>query len=111
KKMVNLIVKNDPNALIMIMADHGGFVGLDYTQEVYKKITDRNIVYSAFGVMLSIRWPNNEVPPIDSNLKSCINVFRILFSYLGKDDKYLNYLQEDKSYLILKEGAAEGVYE
>lgn len=111
RKMVSLIVENDPNALIMIMADHGGFVGLDYTHELYKKTTDRNIVYSAFSVMFSIRWPNNEVPSIDSNLKSCINVFRVLFSYLGNNKEYLKHLQEDKSYLILKEGAVEGVYE
>ncbi len=111
KKMVNLIVEKDPNALIMIMADHGGFVGLDYTHELYEKTTDRNSIYSAFSVMLSIRWPNNEIPSSDSNLKSCVNVFRVLFSYLGNDEKYLEHLQEDKSYLILKEGAAEGIYE
>src|SRR5690606_10426564 len=35
KKMINLIVEKDPNAMIMIMADHGGYVGMDYTQEVY----------------------------------------------------------------------------
>jgi hypothetical protein len=111
KKMVNLIVEKDPNALIMIMADHGGFVGLDYTLEVYNKMTDRDVIYSTFGAMLSIRWPNDDVPEIDSHLKSCVNVFRVLFSYLGKDEKYLQNLQEDKSYLILKEGDDPGIYE
>src|SRR5690606_9901564 len=111
KKMINLIVEKDPNAMIMIMADHGGYVGMDYTQEVYKKTNDRDFVYSIFGAMLSIRWPNNEAPQIDTNLKSCINVFRVLFSYLGNDEKYLKHLQDDKSYLILKEGVPEGIYE
>jgi hypothetical protein len=95
----------------MIMADHGGFVGLDYSAEVYKKTTDRDIIYSTFGSMLSIKWPNNEVPAIDTHLKSSINVFRILFSYLSNDEKYLQHLQDDKSYLILKEGAEPGIYE
>ncbi len=110
-KMVSLIVEKDPNALIMIMADHGGYVGMDYTQEVYKKNSDKSFVNSIFGAMLSIRWPNNEVPSNDLNLKSCVNVFRILFSYMGNDEKYLKYLEEDKSYLVLKEGTEEGVYE
>ncbi len=111
EKMVNLIVEKDPGALIMIMADHGGFVGLDYTLEVYKKTTERDIIYSTFGAMLSVRWPNDEVPAIDTHLKSCVNVFRILFSYLSNDEKYLQHLQDDKSYLILKEGAEPGIYE
>lgn len=109
--MVNLIVEKDPEALIMIMADHGGFVGLDYTMEIYNKTTDSEIIYSVFGSMLSIRWPNAEVPVMDSHLKSCVNVFRVLFSYLSNDEKYLDHLQEDKSYVILKENAPTGVYE
>ncbi|SRX54778.1 sulfatase-like hydrolase/transferase [Aequorivita sp. CIP111184] len=111
EKLVNLIIEKDPGALIMIMADHGGFVGLDYTLEVYKKTTDRDIIYSTFGAMLSIRWPDNEVPVTDTNLKTCVNVFRILFSYLSDDEKYLQNLQDDKSYLIIKEGAEPGIYE
>lgn len=110
-KMINLIIEKDPNALIMIMADHGGYVGMDYTQEVYKKNSDQDFVNSIFAAMLSIRWPKNEVPTIHSNLKSCINVFRILFSYMGNDEKYLKHLEEDKSYLVLKDGTEEGIYE
>ncbi len=111
EKLVNLIIEKDPGALIMIMADHGGFVGLDYSQEVYKKTTDRDVIYSTFGAMLSIRWPNNEVPAADTYFKSCVNVFRILISYLSDDEKYLQHLQDDKSYLIIKEGAEPGIYE
>lgn len=111
EKMVNLITEKDPNALIMIMADHGGFVGLDYTLQVYTKTSNPEIIYTTFGAMLSIRWPNNEVPEIDSNLKSGVNVFRILFSYLGDDQKYLKHLQDDGSYVILKEEAEPGVYQ
>lgn len=110
-KMVDLIVEKDPDALIMIMADHGGFVGLDYTEEISKQTSDRDVIYSAFGSMLSIRWPNAEVPIMDSNLKSCVNVFRVLFSYLSNDQKYLEHLQEDRSYVILKEDAPKGIYE
>lgn len=110
ESMIGLIVKKDPDALIMIMADHGGFVGLDYTQQVYQKTTDRDIIYSTFGTILSIRWPNEIAPEIDANLKSGVNVFRILFSYLSEENKYLQHLQADESYLIIKEGAEPGIY-
>ncbi|MCB0465244.1 MAG: sulfatase-like hydrolase/transferase [Aequorivita sp.] len=111
EKMINLISEKDPTALIMIMADHGSFVGLDYTRQVYTKTTNPEIIYTTFGALLSIRWPNGEAPEIDENLKSCVNVFRVLFSYLGDDGKYLQHLQKDESYLIIKEGAEPGVYE
>lgn len=111
KKMVNFITEKDPHALIIIMADHGGFVGLDYTRQIYTKTSDPEIIYSTFGAMLAIKWPNNNAPDIDSNLKTCVNVFRVLFSYLGNDEKYLQHLQEDGSYLIVKEGAEPGVYQ
>ena len=109
--MISLIIEKDPEALIMIMADHGGFVGLDYTLQVYNKTTDANIINSTFGSMLAIRWPNNQVPQESQYLKSSVNVFRILFSYLGSNQKYLEHLQEDKSYIILNSGAEPGVYE
>lgn len=110
-KLVNLITEKDPDALILLMADHGSFVGLDYTRQVYTKTQDPDIIYTTFGAMLSIRWPNGEAPEMDSNFKSCVNVFRILFSYLGNDETYLKHLQEDGSYLILNEGAMPGVYQ
>lgn len=111
KKIINLITENDPGAMIMIMADHGGFVGLDYTRQVYTKTSDPEIIYTTFGAKLAIKWPNGEAPEIDSHLESCVNVFRIMFSYLGEDEKYLRHLQKDGSYLILKEGAEPGVYQ
>lgn len=111
EKMVNLISEKDPEALIMIMADHGGFVGLEYTRQVYTKTSNPEIIYTTFGAMLAIKWPNGEAPEMDSKLKSCVNVFRVLFSYLGNDQKYLQHLEKDGSYLIIKEGAEPGVYE
>ena len=111
KKMVNLITQEDPEALIMIMADHGGFVGLDYTRQVYSKTSNPEIIYTTFGAMLAIKWPQNRAPEMDSHFKSCVNTFRILFSYLSDENKYLEHLEKAGSYLIIKEGAEAGVYE
>ncbi|MDN3725185.1 hypothetical protein QRD02_12415 [Aequorivita sp. SDUM287046] len=111
EKIINIIIAQDPSALIIIMADHGGFVGLEYTDEFNHKTFGSNIVYSAFGAMLSIRWPNDEVPAESQYLKSSINVFRILFSYVSGNQKYLQHLQGDESYFVLKSGEDPGVYQ
>ena len=107
---LDIIKQNDPNALIVIMADHGGFVGMEYTLQTYTKTQDRDLIYSIFSSNLSIHWPQGDIPPYDINFKSAVNVFRILVSYLTQDTSYLEYLQDDSSYVILNKDAPSGVY-
>ncbi len=110
KKIIAEILRNDPEAYIMIMADHGGFVGLNYTGEGDRKTEDKNIKNTIFSTNLTIHWPNNEIPEFDSKIKTPVNIFRILFSYLSEDEKYLENLQPDESYICLTEGTEPGVY-
>lgn len=105
------ILENDPEALIVIMADHGGFVGMTNTGESYTKSTDRDFVNSIFSTILSIHWPKGEVPEFDGKLKTSVNLFRILTAYLSENDLYLANLQPDESYIIINFGAPQGVYE
>lgn len=109
--LVQNIIKNDPNAMILIMADHGGYVGMTKMQEGNVKTNDRDKIFSVFSSMLSIHWPNGEKPEYDYKLKTSVNVFRIIFSYLSEDNSYLNHLQEDISYGFITEKAPVGVYE
>lgn len=109
--LISIIRKEDPNGLILILSDHGGYVGLDYSEAMYIKTTDRDAIYSIFSSNLSIHWPNNEIPPFDDKLKTSVNVFRILFAYLSEDEKYLDHLQNDGSYILIFEGAPKGVYQ
>jgi len=109
-KTITAIKEKDPNALIVIMADHGGFVGLEYTGQIYSKTQDRDIIYSIFTSTLAIHWPENKAPNFDAEFKSAVNVFRILFSYLGEDESYLQNLQPNESFVILKDEKPEGVY-
>ncbi len=114
KKLTQLtesILKNDTEALIIIMADHGGFVGMTNTQESYTKNTDRDFVNSIFSTILSIHWPNGEVPEFDEKLKTSVNLFRILVSYLSENPSYLSNLQTDKSYILINFDAPKGIYE
>ncbi len=110
KKMFEEILKNDPNALIIMMADHGGYVGFEYTKESYSKIEKPALINSVFKANLTLHWPENYWPDYDDELKSSINVFRILFAYLSENRSYLKYLQPNESYIIHKSGDDTGVY-
>ncbi len=109
KDLVTLIEQNDPNGLVIIMADHGGYVGLDHSLEARVKQENRDLVYSIFTSALAIRWPENVVAN-DEQLKTNVNLFRVLFSSLSNESKYLDHLESDDSYAIIAKGAPFGVY-
>lgn len=111
KSLIDIITTDDPEALIIIMADHGGYVGFDYMEEIHTKSLDRDKLYSAFSVNFAIRWPKGIAYENDFKFKSSVNTFRILFSYLGENSKYLEQLEEDASFLVIEKGAPKGVYE
>ena len=108
--LIDRILEVDPEAMIVILADHGGYVGLNVSKDSTFKTDDRDLIHSMFSSQLSIRWPDGQAPAFDSQLKSSVNVFRILFSFLSEDQKYLQHLQADDSYMIIYEGAPKGVY-
>ncbi|MAB56744.1 MAG: hypothetical protein CL524_04255 [Aequorivita sp.] len=110
-ELTKIILKNDPEALIVIMADHGGFVGMASTQDSYTKSSDPNFVNSIFSTILAIHWPNGAAPEFDNELKSSVNLFRILTAYLSEEKSYLENLQEDGSYIIINYDAPKGVYQ
>lgn len=110
KSIIGFIVENDPDALIMIMADHGGYVGLDYMLENRIKTEDRDLLYSFFSTQFSIKWPRDILHKDDINFKTAVNTFRVLFSILSDNKQYLKYLEENASYTIINEGAPKGIY-
>ncbi|WP_299111777.1 hypothetical protein [uncultured Winogradskyella sp.] len=109
KEMIEAIEKEDPNGLVVIMADHGGFVGMNSIYEAKIKQDDKDLVKSVFTAALAVKWPKKQVPE-DLEFKTSVNFFRNLFSYLSDDKRYLDHLQEDASYLAIKKEAPFGVY-
>lgn len=109
KSMIETIEKEDSNSLIVIMADHGGFVGMNSIYEAKIKQEDNHLIQSVFTAALAVKWPKGQEPE-DMKLKTSVNFFRHLFSYLSEDASYLNHLQEDASYLAIKKEAPLGVY-
>jgi len=106
---VNLINTNDTNALIIIVSDHGGFVGYDYSGQSHEKPKNRDNTFSMFSSLLAIKWSGNP-NEYDENLKSGVNLFRTVFSVLSEDKSLLKSFQKDASYLTVNEGAALGIY-
>lgn len=110
-ELIDFIESEDPNSLIIIAADHGGYVGFEYMKQCEIKEDNPLLIASIFSSALAIKWPNNNNELYDRDLKSSVNLFRTVFSYLGDNQNYLKNLNEDKSYAIINQGAPEGVYE
>ncbi|WP_298513972.1 hypothetical protein [uncultured Kordia sp.] len=111
KEITETIVKNDPNSLIIIAADHGGYVGFNYTKELFQKQTDEKLVYSAFSAALAIKWPNRRGSNYDTQLKTPVNLFRTVFAHLSDNEALLQNREEDTSHSIITNGFFGDVYE
>ncbi len=109
-QIINSIVENDPEGLIIIMADHGGYVGMTSTRASQEKTQDSDKIISIFSNIFALRGVDSTFTQYNKNLKTSVNVFRVLFSYLSEEKKYLEYLQDDGSYQIIYKGAPRGIY-
>jgi len=105
---ISRIERHDPDALIIIAADHGGFVGYSYNGESDYKTNNPLLVKSVFGAMLAIKWNNPDFAEYDKGLKTSVNLFRTVFAFLAEDKKYLDNLQENSSYIMMQE--PKGLY-
>ncbi|MEL1244124.1 sulfatase-like hydrolase/transferase [Flavobacterium sp. DGU11] len=110
KKTIATIEANDSNAVIIILADHGGWVGMENYNE-FCSTKDESLVRSTFGTLAAIKWNGLEHSEYDKKLKTNVNVFRVLFSCLAENTSYLNHLEKDTSYNIRYESFMDGVYE
>ena len=110
-ELVSVIQERDPQGLIVILADHGGFVGFDYTNQIYTKTKDRDLIYSIFSSQLSIKWPLDLKPEQPIDFTTSVNVFRLLFAHLSQNQSLISGLEPDGSYVILNDQAHIGVYE
>lgn len=97
KTTVNYITTKDKNSIIVILADHGGWVGLRSFNDLFSN-NNPDLISSTFSTIAAIKWNGNLEKDFDKNLKSNVNVFRVLFASLSKEKKYLDYLEDDSSY-------------
>jgi len=82
--IVSHIQTRDPNALIIVNADHGawGYGSFNYTKkEILESTSDDLMALDHLGALLALRWPD-AAPQCDQDLRTNVNVFRCIFSYL-----------------------------
>lgn len=108
-QMIDHITQQDPNSIIIIAADHGGFVGFNYATQCYEKpINDATLKSSIFRALLAVKAPS-EFESCKDHLKSSVSLFPTLFYYLGnKSMKEQN--MDNSSYQLIKSGSQGGVY-
>lgn len=112
KNIITFITVHDPNGIIIVGADHAGFVGFEYTfQAIDKKNIDKKLLNSMYGAKLAIKWNTSNHQVYDTNLKTSVNLFRVLFAYLSADKSLLKGMQEDKSYKYYMSNGIKTIYE
>ncbi|MBO6632394.1 MAG: hypothetical protein JJ936_12730, partial [Psychroserpens sp.] len=102
RKTITHIEKNDDNALIVVLADHGGWLGVsNYDQKFTTR--DETELNSIYSVLAAIKWNGYDHEDVDLSFRSNVNLFRILFAALSEDKTYLEDLEDDSSYNLLKD--------
>jgi hypothetical protein len=97
KEVVNHIQKEDPSAIIIVLADHGGWVGLENYNQMFST-SDEDAINSIYANISAIKWNGNLIEGFDEGLTSNVNLFRVLFSVLSENKSYLDNLEDDASY-------------
>lgn len=86
------IIKNDPNAIIIVAGDHGPHLtkNCTLTGGVYEisEIT-RLDIQDRFGAFLAIRWPTSEYEKFD-DITTLQDLFPAIFAYLFRDPMILD---------------------
>lgn len=98
KNLIEEIHHFDSEAMIVIVADHGGYVGLEYTMEVVNRKLKPIEIISSFSSILTIKWPQY-IENQNLNFKTNVNLFHNIFYALSGDAIFLDNLQPNTSYL------------
>ncbi len=107
--LVQSIVSRDPNAILILNADHGawGLGAYKYVpSEVYDGVSDRLIGLDHLGVLLAIRWPEGGAP-VRQDVRTNVNLFRYVFSYLMGKDILLASMADDDGFMTKGFGSEE----
>jgi hypothetical protein len=103
QKTITLITKKDPQAIIIVLADHGGWVGLESYSQMFQT-KNKTLLKSVFGNLAAIKWNGHLKNNEDKNLTSNVNVFTVLFSVLSEDNTHLKAKEDDASYNLRIDG-------
>ncbi|MEL6811471.1 MAG: sulfatase-like hydrolase/transferase [Bacteroidota bacterium] len=99
---IERIERKDPKAVIIILADHGGWVGMTSYPDMFTTRDEANI-HSIFSVIAAIKWNGYLQEGYDQELSSTVNLFRVLFANLARDRSYLKDMEDNSSYNLHRE--------
>ncbi len=103
KNILTFIAKNDPNAIVIVLADHGGWVGMESYNEMFQT-QNKDKLQSIFGNLAAIKWNGYLNANQDKYFTSNVNVFKVLFSALSEEETLLQSLEDNSSYNLLIDG-------
>ena len=92
---IGMIIKNDPEAIIIIASDHGPYLtkNCHSTSGPYGNYDISEIsrldIQDRFGTFLAIKWPTNEYEKYD-DITVLQDLFPVIFAYLYDDAEFLN---------------------
>lgn len=105
--LIESIITRDPDVLIVINADHGAWGLGNYKKsplEFFRGVSDKLIGIDHLGVLLAIRWPDGSTE-YGQDLRTNVNVFRHIFSYLSQDNTLLKTKADDHGFITRKIGS------
>jgi len=97
RKTVNMINDADPKAIVIVLADHGGWVGMTSYPDMFTTTDEANI-RSIFSSIAAIKWNGHLKDGYDTELRSTVNLFRVLFANLAENTDYLQQMEDNSSY-------------
>jgi len=97
KATVLSIEEKDPNAIIIVLADHGGWLGLEDFDQMFET-KDETYLWSIYSALAAIKWNGYLEEGYDAQLRTNVNLFRILFASLSQNNKLLDHLEDNSSY-------------
>ncbi len=111
---IQVILENDPNSIIIIAGDHGGFLTKNCieTSDHYDiSEISRLDIQDRFGTFLAIKWPTKEFEQYD-DIVVLQDLFPAIFAYIFQDASLLDAKIEpitDQDYLISGAKVIDGI--
>ena len=97
-EIIDLILEYDNDPLIIIAGDHGPWGYRLKEDRDNNVIPDSVCALDRFGVLLTIRFPEDYQRQFDNKFKTHVNLFRYVFAYLSNSNKILENKAKDDSY-------------
>tara|TARA_R110002072_G_scaffold108026_2_gene234654 strand:+ start:53544 stop:55025 length:1482 start_codon:yes stop_codon:yes gene_type:complete len=109
KETIDFITSQDPDGIIIVLADHGGWVGMNNYKEMFSTKSPEHI-NSIYSNLAAIKWNGFNEEGYDEKLRTNVNMFRVLFAALSENKSYLNFMEDNSSYnLHLEKSFFNGV--